>query len=515
MTRITLTFLLLLLLIHPLGVVAAPPDLAVAREALTILENRHWNTHLDIPAIIGAGVGGLRLALQHAGIVAADLQELPAGLDEPAALQAFGDRLDRAVALAGGKIPERTLLYSGLRAMLKAVGGSHTVFLTPTQRTVAEAILQGKPYDGIGINFVKSDEHWILSAVIPGAPADRAGVRRGDQVVQIDGVAVDGLDSPEIQGLFLGPPGTVMQMTVLRGGAQLPFVIARGAVTRPVADSGMITDEIAYLKLYGYSLGSAKIIRTELTRLLAARPRGLIVDLREDGGGLITEYVETMGLFLPRGSVVYQEIGRDGVPKIGRTTGDPIVPAIPLVVLIDVGAASNGELSAAALKEQRGASLVGEHTAGELEYATLLGLVDGSGMNVAFARVLTAKGVEIEGHGYPPDVAIPLDPGGTRDLQLECAVRVMVGRLSGIPALGCDRSVLRSLPRASSPLLITPPRRRATGTRTTSRPPRPDGTSRPGSSWPTPSRPGSWPRTPSRSRPLPGTRGCARRCPRR
>ncbi|HLW59535.1 MAG TPA: S41 family peptidase [bacterium] len=451
MARITLTLLLLTLLINPLGVVAAPADLAVAREAIATLESHHWNPHLDLPAIIGAGVGGLRLALQHAGIDATDLQELPAGLDEPAALNAFGDRLDRAAALAGGKIPERTLLYAGLRAMLKAVGGSHTVFLTPTQRTVAEAILQGKPYDGIGINFVKLDQHWILSAVIPGAPADRAGVRRGDRVVQIDGVAVDGMDSPEIQGLFLGPPGTVMQMTVLRGTAQLPFVIGRAAVTRPVADSRMINDEIAYLKLYGYSLGSGKIIRTELTRLLAARPRGLIVDLREDGGGLITEYVETMGLFLPRGTVIYREIGRDGVAKVGRTAGDPIVPPIPLVVLIDSGAASNGELSAAALKEHLGASLVGEHTAGELEYATLLQLMDGSGMNVAFARVLTAKGIELEGHGYPPDVAIPLDPGSTRDFQLECGVRVMVERLLGVPskALGCDHSGLASLPRAS------------------------------------------------------------------
>jgi carboxyl-terminal processing protease len=450
-TRMAITFLLAILLIHPFGAAAAAPaDLAVAEEVLANLETRHWNPHLDIPAIISAGVDGLRRALQQAGIDASVLKQIPPSLDKPSALKAFGDRLDQAVVLAKGRIPGNTLLYAGLRAMLKSVGGSHTSFLTPTQLVVAQAILEGKTYGGIGIGFVKSNEHWILGSIVPGGPADRAGVRRGDRVIRIDDVDVDGLDTPEVQALFLGAPGTIVRLTILRGTVEFTVVIVRGEVQVPVADSRTLPGGIGYLKLYRYSRGSTQIVRKELTQLLAARPLGLIVDLRENGGGLISEYVETMGLFLPTGSVVYQEIGRDGVPRLGRTTGTAIVPAIPLVALIDIGAASNGELTAAALKEHGNATLVGEHTAGQLEYASLLSLSDGSGMNIAFARVLTSKNVELEGRGYPPDVVVPLDPEGTRDLQLERALQLLIRRLSRSPSEAVHKIIAVPPPRHAS-----------------------------------------------------------------
>lgn len=430
-TRRLIAFLLAILFIQPLAVRAAPADLTIAREALAILQNRHWNPNLDIPALIRSGVGGLHRALKREGVDASSVKEIQAGLNEQSTLAVFGERLDRAVHLADGRLPERHLLYAGLRAMMTAVGGSHTSFLDPQQRAVFQAILEGTTYSGIGITFAKSDEQWILSSVFPGGPADRAGVWRGDVVLGVDDLATDDMDSSELQSRFIGDSGTTVRLTLRRGSEEITASVVRAAVARPVAESRVLADGIGYLKLYGYPRGAAKVIREELNRLLAAHPRALIVDLRENGGGLIQEFIDTMGLFLPPRTVVFQEFRRDGVARPGVTVGGSLVPPLPLVALIDLGTASNGELTAAALREYAGATLVGMRTAGGLEYSTLVRLSDGSGVRISYARVLTGKNVEIEGRGYPPDVVVRFDPKTVRDLQLERAVQLLIRHLSG------------------------------------------------------------------------------------
>jgi len=422
--------LLAVVFIQPLAVRAAPDDLAIAREALTILKDRHWNPHLDIPALIRAGVGGLRRALARKEIDASSIDEIQSGLDERSTLDAFGDRLNTAVRLARGRLQERDLLYAGLRAIATAVGGSHTSFLDPQQRTVFQAILEGTAYSGIGVTYGKLDDQWVLSSVVPRSPAERAGVLRGDVVVRIDDLAAGDMDSSELQSHFLGDSGTTVQLTLRRGSMELTTSIVRAGIIRPVAESQMF-DGIGYLKLYGYPRGAATVIREELTRVLAAHPRALIVDLRENGGGLIQEFIDTMGLFLPPDTLIFREVRRDGVARTGRTVGTPLVPPLPLIALIDLGTASNGELTAAALRDYAGATLVGMRTAGALEYSDLARLSDGSGLRFSYARVLTGKNVELEGRGYPPDIIVGFDPRTVRDLQLERAVHELFRHLSG------------------------------------------------------------------------------------
>lgn len=411
-------------------VTAAPADLTLVRDALGVVATRHWNPHLDIPALVRAGVDGLRRELTLAGLDASGLEPIPFGLDMDHALAAFQERLDRAVSVAEGKVSERQLLYGGLRAMLKAVGGSHTAFLTPEQRVVFQAILSGKSYSGIGVSFGQRAGQWVISSVVPGAPAEMAGLRRGDVLVSIDGHPVADLVSSEIQLLLIGDPGTPAHVTVRRGAETVRVVVVRAPIRRPVVSSRMLPGGLAYLKLYGYPVGAAAEIREALRGLLDHHPRALLVDLRENSGGLVREFLATMSLFLPAGSVVLTEIQRDGVPRPKATVGLPLVPrTLPLVALIDLGTASNGELTAASLKEIRGVPLIGERTAGELEYSTLEVLPDGSGVRIAYARVLTSRSVEIEGRGYPPDIEVPPDPTTIRDVQLEWAVRWVVRHL--------------------------------------------------------------------------------------
>lgn len=164
---------------------AAPADLGLVNEALDVLSARHWNPKLDLPALVSAGVGGLREGLQRSGIDASGFEEIPTGADRAQAVAAFGERLDQAVQRAAGRVSERDLLYAGLRAMVGAVGGSHTSFISPEFAKT----LSGS-FTGIGIYFDKSGDQWIIEGLAPGGPADRAGVRPGDVLMRVGNVAV-------------------------------------------------------------------------------------------------------------------------------------------------------------------------------------------------------------------------------------------------------------------------------------------------------------------------------------
>jgi carboxyl-terminal processing protease len=425
MIRRCFALLVALVVILSVAGTGAPADVGLVNEVLEVLRTRHWNPNLDLPALVRAGVGGLRGELQRSGIEASDLQEIPAGADRAQAVAAFGDRLDRAVQRAAGHVSEHDLLYAGLRAMVNAVGGSHTLFLSPG----AYAARIGN-YTGIGIGFGKSDAQWTVLSVAPGGPADSAGVRPGDVLARIGNVVAATLGSyDDVASLLVGDEGTTVQVTLRRQSAERTLSIVRRRVVWPMVVSWMLGGRIGYLKLYGFfsSDGAANEIRAAVVRLLGANSRALIVDLRENLGGDDRVALDTISLFLPSGTKVAERLSRNGITP-WSTTGDPIVPAIPVVALIGPGTVSNGEVMAAALKEHRGATLVGTRTAGRLEFGVYVRLSDGSALEVAVAQIRTSAGVEIEGRGYPPDVEVSPAAGGDQDPQLQRAIQIIMQR---------------------------------------------------------------------------------------
>jgi len=429
--RALVVFLLASLLIPPIASPAEPADLALIREVLAALKAHHWNPHLDPPALIRAGVGGLRRTLRRAGVDASDIQEIPAGLDESRAIAAFGVRLDQAVQLGGGRIPRQEVFYAGVRAMVKAVGGSHTYFFDPAQRARLQDLSDPRVSGDIGSLLRVREGRPVIAGVLPGGPADRAGIRTGDVLLRVGGVAVADLDKEEIIPLIRGAPGTALQVTLQRGTRELSMSLVRDSLTWPVVESRMLAGGIGYVKLYGYPDDAAARIRAALTHLVADHPQALLVDLRADVGGYDREFLKVMSLFLKRGTVVFWDLGRDGIPQPGITEDDPLVPALPLAVLIDGGTFSSGELTAAALKEYGDAVLVGEGTAGALESVSNqpVMLSDGSALYVSEAQTLTGKRIPIEGRGYPPDIQVRVDSEGSRDPQQERAVQVLKLRL--------------------------------------------------------------------------------------
>lgn len=412
---------------------AAAGDLGIVVEAMDLLRLRHWNARLDLPALIRAGVSGLRSELGRAGAPGSGaVRDIPAGGDWANALSTFGARLDHALWLGRGRVGERDLLYAGMRAMLWAVGSSHTYFLTPDQRTTVVAYAIGRPTVDVGVSLRSVDGQIVISRVITGSPADRAGVRRGDIVVGVDRTPVGGSTTlEEIGSRLAGPEGTTVHLSLRRGPSVLTVELARKGVAVPPVESLALPGGIVLIRLNTYALGASRAIGEEVARVLASRPRAMIVDVRGHGGGFIFEFLEAAGFFVPRGTVVMHDVRRDGNPRPRTTMRDPVVPAMPAVVLIDRGTASAGELTAALFREYLGASLIGERTAGVLETGLLFPLSDESAVNISVSRSVTGKGIEVEGRGYPPDIEVPLVPGSETDMQMERAIQVLLKRLLG------------------------------------------------------------------------------------
>lgn len=429
--------LLLCALILVAAWLCAPPasaarDLGIVVEAMDLLRFRHWNTRLDMPSLVRAGVSGLRSELRRSGAPGDAVREIPAGGDLAQTVSTFGERLDHALWLGHGRVGERDLIYAGMRAMMWAVGSSHTYFLTPEQRVAAVAYGIGRPTVGIGVSLRSVDGQVVVSHVITGSPADRAGVRRGDIVVMVDSAAVDGRTTlGEVARRLAGPEGTSVRLTLRRASGALAVEVARAAVAVHPAESLALPGGIVLVRLNTYALGASRAIEQEIARVLAAQPRALIVDLRGHSGGFILEFVETAGFFVARGTIVMHDIRRDGNPRPRMTAREPLVPPMPAVVLIDRATASAGELTAALFKEHLDALLVGERTAGVLETGMLFPLSDESAVNISVSRSVTGKGIEVEGRGYPPDIEVPLVPGSESDMQLERAIQVLLKRLLG------------------------------------------------------------------------------------
>jgi carboxyl-terminal processing protease len=306
------------------------------------------------------------------------------------------------------------LTYGSIDGLVTAVGDTdHTRFLTPDEVKAQHTALSGSIV-GIGALMNTASGHPIIQSVIPGGPADRAGLRAGDQVLSVDGVSTDGQDVDTVVKRIRGDAGTTVKITVLHLDETIAseYSIVREKVTVPAVSWAMIPGTtLADLRLEEFSAGSAKEVVTAIKAAKEAGATGMVLDLRGNPGGYVGEAVDIASQFIPSGTV-YQQRDRSGkVTEIPVKDGGEAT-SLPLTVLTDLGTASSAEIVAGAIQDAGRAKLIGEKTFGTGTVLNEFPLKDGSALLVGTIEWLTRNGRQIWKDGIEPDVAVKSDPAG-------------------------------------------------------------------------------------------------------
>lgn len=349
--------------------------------------------------------------------------------DEPADLEAVAGY----AAAAARSLPARqgeTLLSAVLRAMIQDLGDPLAAVFLPPQFAAYLEDLRGE-HGGIGAQVNAAGSRIVISDVTADGPASRAGIAAGDVILDVNGRSTFDRTPDTVLDYLHGRPGTAVALVIQRGSVTLRFTLIREAVRETPTRWGMLDTRVGYLRLLEFTEHSARDVGRALDLLRRQGAAALVLDLRQNTGGLVEESVGVASFFLSDGVVAMEE-SRDGVVALPVRAAERFTG--PVVVLVDFFTASAGEIVAGALQDA-GATLVGTKTFGKatVQSVTIPPLPGGWGIRVTTARYLTRSGRMLEGTGLQPNLPLPMNIGfiqSPRDLQLREAQAQARARLA-------------------------------------------------------------------------------------
>lgn len=311
-------------------------------------------------------------------------------------------------------VTDQQLLYGSISGMVDALGDTgHSRFLTPQQYQQMASELSGK-VAGIGIIVGDNNGTLVVARVIGGSPAQKAGVQAGDQIVAVDGTSAAGLTFDQLAALIRGDPGTNVTLSVIHPDStvSVDLTMTRAVVTAPIVDWGMVPGtKVADIALYEFDSGASVQIQNAIDGATAEGATAIVLDLRDDPGGLADEARKVASEFLASGVVYIEE---DSSGKQTDITVDPSQrsTSLPMVVLVDRGTASAAEIVTGAVQDANRARVVGLATVGTGTVLQPFFLSDGSVVLLGIADWLTPAGHRIFGKGITPDEIVALPAGG-------------------------------------------------------------------------------------------------------
>jgi carboxyl-terminal processing protease len=317
------------------------------------------------------------------------------------------------------EVNSRDLIYGALKGMLSSLD-SHSQFLDPEDYDEMKVETQGR-FGGIGVEVTMKDGMPCVITPIEDTPAFKAGLKPNDSIVSIDGKPTRDLALDEVVKLLRGDPGTVVTVTVLREQEKQlqTFPITRAMINiKSIKEASLLKDKIGYIKLVEFQENTPKDFIKALKDLRAKGASGVILDLRNNPGGLLDTAVRVSEVFLPAGALVVSTKGRAKEQNtVYRSEYKNPMIEMPLVILVNEGSASASEIVAAAVRDNKRGIVLGQKTFGKGSVQTVIPLGDGSAIRLTTARYFTPAGQPIHDEGVMPDIVVDNPDGGDRQLQ--------------------------------------------------------------------------------------------------
>jgi len=313
------------------------------------------------------------------------------------------------------EVPPKDLVYSAIKGTLRGLD-PHSSFLDPESYREMQVETSGS-FGGLGIEITLRDDVLTVVSPIDGTPAYRVGIQAGDRIVKIDGLATKDMQLSDAVKKMRGKPATKVTISIVREGWSEPkdFEIQREQIRVHSVRTQDLGGGIAYVKLRQFQEQTAHDLDQALEKFAKDGSKALVLDLRNNPGGLLTSAVEVTEKFVEDGKLVVYTEGRVRNQNMRFSAhAKKAYNAIPMVVLVNQGSASAAEIVAGALQDYGRAIVVGTQTFGKGSVQTIIPLSDGSGLRLTTAKYFTPKGRSIHGKGITPDIVVevPKDPNG-------------------------------------------------------------------------------------------------------
>ncbi|MGZ4269846.1 MAG: S41 family peptidase [Solirubrobacteraceae bacterium] len=376
---------------------------------------------------VGAWIGG-----RHSDWLPGPIRGAVVGDSDTAVVREAIDRVNRTYYR---RIPKRELADDAIAGIVSRLNDRFSNYFNPAEyKRFRQA--QSSEFSGVGLQVSPAKSGLRVEAVYDGSPAKRAGLRAGDVIVQAGSRRLRGLSQDAAVALVKGPPGTDVRLAWERRGRRIVKTVTRSTVTVPVVASALRGSKgcrVGVVRLAQFSSGAHAEVYKAIRRLKARGAKAFVLDLRGNGGGLVSEAQLVASAFLNDGPIVTTR-GRTVPAQTLNATGDAIYPSGPLVVLVDRNTASASEIVTGALQDRHRATVVGTHTFGKGVFQEVVDLSNGGALDITAGQYFTPKGRNLGGRGVKtgagiaPDVKAVDDPKTAADEGLNRALSVLARR---------------------------------------------------------------------------------------
>ncbi len=369
---------------------------------------------ISILTSLALGFAGGVLFVQTKEIPSANLKQLinldngkPDNIDFSLFWKVYNDL--NAKYVDKGKVDPQKILYGAISGLVNSVGDPYTVFFEPVTSKKFQEEITGS-FGGVGIEIGKKNNILTVIAPIKDTPAFKAGIKAGDKIVKIDSKPTINMAIEEAVNMIRGKIGTKVVLTI-QNGTTKDVELVRAAIKIPTIEWKLIEQgnkKVAYMQIYSFNQTVDSEFKKASEEILKSDANGLIIDLRNNPGGLLDSAINLAGWFLDKNQVIVSEVFSDGTRNEFRSSGNSLLKKYPTVILMNGGSASASEILAGALHDNRKIKLVGEKSFGKGSVQELQNYGDGSSLKVTIAKWLTPAGISISEKGIEADVEVKI-----------------------------------------------------------------------------------------------------------